>query len=325
MAEKSLFGLQYLQVYELLSSKIPSYEVSAEVQAYRLLQINPTAQNVLEVGSGTLNSGIVFLETATCIQHLYGIEPSHFIHAALAKLTGDSIEGIDDKETQLYIQRMIRRLSPNKEKVKLIQGAGEHIPLQPSSIDAIFMNQVFHWLQKEQAIKEFHRVLSPDGIVLLDESGFHFDFGDTKGGVQLNNRHVIAHPYLTLSERITRELLLELNISIQKQNFSYMFDVESLTALFEHNGFERIDTPSGKPYETTILPYSSDTIRQIALHGARMRIAQTAPAVLQTPGLAEHIIETAMQRTETLWRETQDVATHILFAELLASFAFRKI
>lgn len=55
--------------------------------------------------------------------------------------------------------------------VALIQGTSSDLGLASGSVDVVFCHQTFHHLpDQESAIKEFHRVLKPGGILLFAES-----------------------------------------------------------------------------------------------------------------------------------------------------------
>ncbi|CAF3877477.1 unnamed protein product, partial [Rotaria sp. Silwood1] len=61
-----------------------------------------------------------------------------------------------------------------REKLKLIplisriiDGTAENIPLEDNTIDMILCGQSFHWFANEQALTEIHRVLQPNGLLVL--------------------------------------------------------------------------------------------------------------------------------------------------------------
>lgn len=47
--------------------------------------------------------------------------------------------------------------------VEVLAGRAEEIPLPGAAVDAIVAGQAFHWFDGSRALREFHRVLGPDG------------------------------------------------------------------------------------------------------------------------------------------------------------------
>jgi len=48
-------------------------------------------------------------------------------------------------------------------QARALAGRAQDIPLADGSVDAIVAGQAFHWFATAQALKEFHRVLRPEG------------------------------------------------------------------------------------------------------------------------------------------------------------------
>ena len=65
-------------------------------------------------------------------------------------------------------QRRAARIGP---PVALIRGTCAALPLRDGSVDLIFCHQTFHHVvDQEAALREFHRVLRPSGLLLFAES-----------------------------------------------------------------------------------------------------------------------------------------------------------
>ena len=63
------------------------------------------------------------------------------------------------------------RASAIGASVALIQGDCSRLPLRDGSVDLVFCHQTFHHLvDQERALREFHRVLRPFGVLLFAES-----------------------------------------------------------------------------------------------------------------------------------------------------------
>jgi SAM-dependent methyltransferase len=53
------------------------------------------------------------------------------------------------------------------EAVRALEGTAEAIPLESASVDAVVVGQAFHWFDGEAALAEIHRVLRPEGLLVL--------------------------------------------------------------------------------------------------------------------------------------------------------------
>lgn len=55
--------------------------------------------------------------------------------------------------------------------LELVRGTGSRLPVPSESVDLLFCHQTFHHLlDQEGALREFHRVLKPGGVLLFAES-----------------------------------------------------------------------------------------------------------------------------------------------------------
>jgi ubiquinone/menaquinone biosynthesis C-methylase UbiE len=77
--------------------------------------------------------------------------------------------GLDADRKILEVARA--RSARDKVAVDLMPGSGSAIPLPDNSVDLLFCHQTFHHLiDHDGAIREFHRVLKPGGVMLFAES-----------------------------------------------------------------------------------------------------------------------------------------------------------
>jgi ubiquinone/menaquinone biosynthesis C-methylase UbiE len=59
----------------------------------------------------------------------------------------------------------------HKLYVEFLKGTGSRLPLPDESVDMVFCHQTFHHLvEQERAMREFHRVLKRDGLLMFAES-----------------------------------------------------------------------------------------------------------------------------------------------------------
>jgi ubiquinone/menaquinone biosynthesis C-methylase UbiE len=102
--------------------------------------------------------------------------------------------------------------------VSLIQGTSSSFMLADQSVDILFCHQTFHhFVDHENAIREFHRILRPGGLLLFAES--------TKAYIHsLIIRLLFRHPMdvqKTAPEYIS--LIREAGFSISAESVSYPY------------------------------------------------------------------------------------------------------
>jgi SAM-dependent methyltransferase len=104
----------------------PPYSEVLLDRAQKLLELDDQSR-VLDLGAGT---GRVTRQLARRFEHVVAVEPDNRMRA----LHGEVIEG-----------------------------SAEAIPLEDTSVDAVFVGEAFHWFDAEAAILEIARVLRPRG------------------------------------------------------------------------------------------------------------------------------------------------------------------
>ena len=95
---------------------------------------------VADVGAGTGMLARLFLENGNAV---VAVEPNAEMRAACS------------------------RLRDNGESLRVVAGTGEETTLADSSIDFVVVGRAFHWFEQERALREFARILRPNGWVVL--------------------------------------------------------------------------------------------------------------------------------------------------------------
>jgi len=82
---------------------------------------------------------------------------------ALAHHFGAAVVAIDPSDKMLAEAK-----AKNAPGVRWLSGSGEALPLPDASVDMVFMSMVFHHFRdRDQVARECHRVLRPDGVVVM--------------------------------------------------------------------------------------------------------------------------------------------------------------
>ncbi len=50
-------------------------------------------------------------------------------------------------------------------EIEIVDGTAAQIQLPDASVDVITVAQAFHWFASKDSLKEFHRVLKPNGNI----------------------------------------------------------------------------------------------------------------------------------------------------------------
>lgn len=84
--------------------------------------------------------------------------------AQLFLQNGNPVFGIEPNKQMREVGNQLLKKYPN---FKSINGTAEATQLPNQSVDFIMAGQAFHWFDVEKSKKEFHRILKPNGQVLL--------------------------------------------------------------------------------------------------------------------------------------------------------------
>jgi SAM-dependent methyltransferase len=90
----------------------------------------------------------------------------------LAGMTKAQITGIDVNENGIRSARALAKLAGFKSQVQFEQAdGGERLPFENESFDAVFSNDAMcHILHRLRMLKEWHRVLKPNGRMLFTDA-----------------------------------------------------------------------------------------------------------------------------------------------------------
>jgi SAM-dependent methyltransferase len=65
------------------------------------------------------------------------------------------------------VPEMRRKLEEVVPGVEAVAGTAERLPFADGSVDVVTVAQAFHWFDHARALPELHRVLRPDGLLVL--------------------------------------------------------------------------------------------------------------------------------------------------------------
>lgn len=79
----------------------------------------------------------------------------------------NNVIGIDPSEEMLNYAK-----KKESSKLKFIQSTGEKTTLPDSIADIVICVQAFHWMKKEETLKEVYRILKPNGIFAIIDADY---------------------------------------------------------------------------------------------------------------------------------------------------------
>jgi len=77
------------------------------------------------------------------------------------ELHPDEIYGIDMSDG------MLAKARARSDRVKWLRGPAEKLPFDDEALDAVVTTSAFHFFDQPAALREFHRVLAPGGLVAV--------------------------------------------------------------------------------------------------------------------------------------------------------------
>jgi ubiquinone/menaquinone biosynthesis C-methylase UbiE len=77
------------------------------------------------------------------------------------ELSPAEIYGVDMSEG------MLNEARARSARVQWLRGPAEHLPFDDGALDAVVTTSAFHFFDQAAALSEFHRVLSPGGVVAV--------------------------------------------------------------------------------------------------------------------------------------------------------------
>jgi ubiquinone/menaquinone biosynthesis C-methylase UbiE len=99
-----------------------------------------------------------------------GCGPGYLLQAVARELPGNTLLGVDISEEMVERAKAnLKSINPEKE-VEFRQGSANHLPFQDATQDFIISTlSLHHWNEPLTAFNEIHRVLKPDGQMLIHD------------------------------------------------------------------------------------------------------------------------------------------------------------
>jgi ubiquinone/menaquinone biosynthesis C-methylase UbiE len=91
----------------------------------------------------------------------------------VAARAGAFVVAVDPTPYMRRILELRRVAQPGRDRISVVEGAAEAIPVESSSVDALWsINAMHHWTDLDRALGELRRVLRPSGRLLLVDEDF---------------------------------------------------------------------------------------------------------------------------------------------------------
>lgn len=341
---RQIFTWEYaIHQYERHSMTRPrSYEIAAKV----LAEIGKGKRDdgvILEIGCGTGNSTVEFMEANPNFSKFIGLDPSEGLITLAGYKFGKNnniVPSLDiDPKVIEYIetQREIAAKFQNRN-VSFVIGRAQALPFDSESIDKIYAASVMHWLafadndteytnvdHLSVSLREFARVLKRGGILVFDSSGLQFDFENrTIEDRQANSYHYSNHPFhdqFLVNLRTTLEGKgYKVPLSAKVDKYYHIFNLDLLKSKLGEVGLtlEQVDN---EPYRLTFIPHTIERFLSGFTNAGRMRYFPTPELGAIPDDEKDLIINHTLQKTIA---EHEDLLDSPI-GELFASFVSEKI
>lgn len=93
-------------------------------------------------------------------------EPRSLVAADIGAGTGISARLLGDRGLRVYAvepNRAMREAADPHSSVESLDGTAERTTLADRCVDLVLAAQAFHWFRPEESLREFHRILRPEG------------------------------------------------------------------------------------------------------------------------------------------------------------------
>ncbi|MBT4824933.1 class I SAM-dependent methyltransferase [Candidatus Woesearchaeota archaeon] len=385
------FGLKWaLEDYDQkFSFGSNAYKISAELA----LLIEPVKKGdlIMDVGSGTGISTVAIYDSIQDRANVICVEPAEAIKVAMHKFghknlfESDSVNpeeirkqlGIELSEEYLQLlqktkERMVMRAETTTffnvpaQEISDLVGSGH---ISAGSVDKIFCFSSFHWLANNEekgitspeylvnSLKGFFNALKPGGILVFNESGLQYDFGDAcveatgkqYANTPINNIHMLQHEFHKRFLSELNDVLLERGFSDaalidpdgRVDNYHFLFNKDLLQEIFSENGFKfnRLEqsskydhfqagngsisyVPHNGEYLLTIMPKQPSEWERFIVTGGNMRYFNHVDELKVIPSdKRNELLQTAYARTVKKYSLLRNTP----YGETFATFVAKKI
>lgn len=315
------FNAQYALPYERHSATpTRTYEAAARAQ----LQVGGAIeddQTVLEIGSGTGNSSIIFARSNPNLRRFICVEPSGFIYLAAHKLgkKGGVAPESEDSEYNIsldYIEEQRKKALSVASKIHLVRAKVPGLPFPSETFDRAYLNQVVHWLafpnetsaadykHLERGLTDIAQTLKPGGRVLFDSNGHIFNFGENQyKGRNLNDIHYVYHPLYRAFDENFFNYASKMGFSVEQDpqkpadRLRFIFNMDRLRRSFENAGLTVVPNPQGEEYTLTPIRFPASRIAASLKDTVKMHHFRHPGLIDLLDAERDRIIEEVLEQT----------------------------
>lgn len=212
---------------ERFSNRVANYvkyrpDYPREIVAYLASNCRMTHESLIaDIGCGTGLSSQLFLENCNTV---IGVEPNDAMRAAAVEFLSDFPD------------------------FRIVDGTSEATTLPDASVDVVVAAQAFHWFDPVKTRTEFHRILKPNGHIVLI----------------WNERQLTTTPFLVEYEQFLLKYAADYtkvrHENISRERLRDFFQKEYTSKTFQRSQVFNFDGLLGRMLSSSYMPSEADAV-----------------------------------------------------------------